>query len=139
MFTKVSSFESLSDFLRLSTNFHITFLSLLLLKLRKKKLFFFSHYSFKQELDINEYRLKTLQKFPFSSHESLSTLSDISQDHLNNMLACLSLKKIIYRNNNSYFNIILLFSGDISLNPGPTTLKITHGISLRREDYTLFT
>ena len=39
------------------------------------------------------------------------------------MLACLSLKKIIYRNNNSYFNIILLLSGDISLNPGPTTLK----------------
>ena len=93
MFTKVSSFESLSDFLRLSTNFHFAFLSLLLLKLRKKKLifflfsFFFSDYSFKQELDINEYRLKTLQKFPFFSHESLSTLSDISQDHLNNMLA----------------------------------------------------
>ena len=39
------------------------------------------------------------------------------------MLACLSLEKIIYRNNNSYFNIILLLSGDISLNPGPTTLK----------------
>ena len=129
MFTKVSSFESLSNFLRLSTNFHFVFLSLLLLKLRKKKLifflfsFFFSHYSFKQELDINEYRSKTLQKFPFFSHESLSTLSDISQDHLNNMLACLSLKKIIYCNNNSYFNIILLLSCDISLNPGPATLK----------------
>ena len=129
MFTKVSSFESLSDFLRLSTNFHFAFLSLLLLKLCKKKLifflfpFFFSHYSFKQELDINEYRLKTLQKFPFFSHESLSTLSDISQDHLNNMLACLSLKKICRNNNNSYFNIILLLSGDISLNPGPATLK----------------
>ena len=39
------------------------------------------------------------------------------------MLACLSLKKIIYRNNNSYLNIILLLSGDISLNPGPATLK----------------
>ena len=64
-----------------------------------------------------------MQKFHFFSHESLSTLSAISQDHLNNMLACLSLKKIIYRNNNSYFNIILLLSGDISLNPGPTTLK----------------
>ena len=56
MFTKVSSFKSLSDFLRLSTNFHFAFLSLLLLKLRKKKLifflfsFFFSNYSFKQEL-----------------------------------------------------------------------------------------
>ena len=99
MFTKVSSFESLNDFLILSTNFHFAFLSLLLLKLRRKKLifflfsFFFSHYYFKQELCINEYRLKTLQKFPFFSHKSLSTLSDISQDHLNNMLACLSLKK----------------------------------------------
>ena len=39
------------------------------------------------------------------------------------MLACLSLKKIIYRNINSYLNIILLLSGDISLNPGPTALK----------------
>ena len=67
--------------------------------------------------------MKTLQKFPFFSHESLSTLSDISQDHLNNTLACLSLKKIIYRNNNSYFNIILLLYGDISLTPVPTTLK----------------
>ena len=41
MFTKVSPFESLSDFLRLSTNFYFAFLSLFLLKLRKKKLFFF--------------------------------------------------------------------------------------------------
>ena len=41
MFTKVSSFESLSDFLILSTNFHFVFLSLILLKLRKKKLIFF--------------------------------------------------------------------------------------------------
>ena len=63
--------ESLSDFLRLSTNFNFAFLSLLLLKLRKRKLifflfsFFFSHYFFKQELDITKYRLKTLQKFPF--------------------------------------------------------------------------
>ena len=63
--------ESLSDFLRLSTNFNFAFLSLLVLKFRKRKLilflfsFFFSHYFFKQELDINEYRLKTLQKFPF--------------------------------------------------------------------------
>ena len=64
-----------------------------------------------------------MQKFPFFSHESLSTLSDIFQDHLNNMLAFLSLKKNIYRNKNSNFNIILLLSGDISLNPGPATLK----------------
>ena len=45
MFTKVSLFNSLSDFLRLSTNFYFTFLSLLLLKLCKKKHFFFLFFS----------------------------------------------------------------------------------------------
>ena len=39
------------------------------------------------------------------------------------MLAYLSLKKTRYHNKNSYFSIILLLSGDISLNPGPTTFK----------------
>ena len=39
------------------------------------------------------------------------------------MLGHLSLKKIVYRNKNSYFNIILLLSGDINLNPGPATVN----------------
>ena len=30
-----------------------------------------------------------------------------------------SISKLQYRNSNSYFNLLLLLSGDISLNPGP--------------------
>ena len=36
------------------------------------------------------------------------------------LLPCLfSISKLQYRNSNSYFNLLLLLSGDISLNPGP--------------------
>ena len=30
-----------------------------------------------------------------------------------------SISKLQYRNSNSYFNLVLLLSGDITLNPGP--------------------
>ena len=70
---------------------------------------------------MNQQRLKALQKFAFFTPESLSVLNDLSIDHQTNMLRHLSLKKIVYRNNHNYFNIILLLSGDINLNPGPAT------------------
>ena len=64
-----------------------------------------------------------MQKFAFFTPESLSTLNDLSMDHQTNMLRHLSLGKIVYRNKHSYFNIILILSGDINLNPGPATVN----------------
>ena len=38
---------------------------------------------------------------------------------LHSDFAFFSISKLQYRNSNSYFNLLLLLSGDISLNPGP--------------------
>ena len=38
---------------------------------------------------------------------------------LHSDLVFFSISKLQYKNSNSYFNLLLLLSGDISLNPGP--------------------
>ena len=38
---------------------------------------------------------------------------------LHSGLVFFSISKLQYRNSNSYFNLLLLLSGDTSLNPGP--------------------
>ena len=54
----------------------------------------------------------------FFTYESINTCDNVETSCLHSDLIFFSISKLQYRNFNSYFNLLLLFSGDISLNPG---------------------
>ena len=63
--------------------------------------------------------IKTCSQLYFFTYESINTCDTVETSCLHSDLVFFSISKLQYRNSNSYFNLLLLLSGDISLNPGP--------------------
>ena len=64
--------------------------------------------------------IKLCSQLHFFTYESINTCDNVETLYLDSDLVFFSISKLQYRNsNNSYFNLLLLFSGDISLNSGP--------------------
>ena len=63
--------------------------------------------------------IKICSQLHFFTYKSINTFNDIETSCLHSDLVFFSISKLQYRNSNSYFSLLLLLSGDISLNPGP--------------------
>ena len=63
--------------------------------------------------------IKICSQLHFFTYESIITCDNVETSCLHSDLVFFSISKIQYKNSNSYFNLLLLLSGDISLNPGP--------------------
>ena len=63
--------------------------------------------------------IKTCSQLHFFTYESINTCDTVEILCLHSDLVIFSISKLQYRNPNSYFSLLLLLSGDISLNPGP--------------------
>ena len=63
--------------------------------------------------------IKICSQLHFFTYESINTCDNVETSCLQSDLVFFSISKRQYRNSNSYFNLLLLLSGDISLNPGP--------------------
>ena len=63
--------------------------------------------------------IKNCSQLRFFTYESINTRNNVETLCLHSDLVFFSISKLQYRNSSSYFNLLLLFSGDISLNPGP--------------------
>ena len=63
--------------------------------------------------------IKICSQLHFFTYESINTCDNVETPCLHSDLVFFSISKLQYRNSNSYFNLLLLLSGDISLNPGP--------------------
>ena len=69
-------------------------------------------------------KLHFCSKLNFFTNESVKICNGISQAYLRSSLNFFTLSKLKYKNNPSFFNHILLLSGDISLNPGPNQSQL---------------
>ena len=63
--------------------------------------------------------IKTCSQLHFFTYESINTCDTMKTSCLHSGLVFFSISKLQYRNSNSYFNLLLFPSGDLSLNPGP--------------------
>ena len=67
--------------------------------------------------------IKICSQLHFFTYESIITCDNVKTSCLHSDLVFFffffSISKIQYKNSSSYFNLLLLLSGDISLNPGP--------------------
>ena len=63
--------------------------------------------------------IKICSQLHFFTYESINTCDNLETSCLHSGLAFFSISKLQYRNSNSYFNLLLLLSGDVSLNAGP--------------------
>ena len=63
--------------------------------------------------------IKICSQLQFFTYESIITCDNIETSCLHSDLVFFLISKLQYKNSNSYFNLLLLLSGDISLNPGP--------------------
>ena len=63
--------------------------------------------------------IKICSQLHFFTYESINTCDTVETSCLHSDLVFFSISKLQYRNSNSYFNLLLLLSGIISLNPGP--------------------
>ena len=63
--------------------------------------------------------IKIFIQLHFFTYESINTCDNVETSCLHSDLVFFSISKLQYRNSNSYFNLLLLLSGGISLNPGP--------------------
>ena len=63
--------------------------------------------------------IKTCSLLHFFTYESIKTCNTVETSCLQSDLLFFSISKLQYRNSNSYFNLLLLLSGDIRLNSGP--------------------
>ena len=74
--------------------------------------------------------------------ELINKFESLCTSHLNSQSVFLAVSKLMNRNSNSYYWLLLLLSGDISLNPGlfhNLQPLDQNGISLNIEDYIFFT
>ena len=55
----------------------------------------------------------------FFTYESVKTCNSVESSCFHSDLVFFSISKLQYGNSNSYFNLLLLLSGDIILNPSP--------------------
>ena len=63
--------------------------------------------------------IKICGQLHFFTYESINTCDTVETSCLHFDLVFFLIFRLQYRNSNSYFNLLLLLSGDISLNPGP--------------------
>ena len=63
--------------------------------------------------------IKTCSQLHFFTYGSINTCDTVGTSCLHSDLVFFLISKLQYRNSNSYFNLLLLLSSDISLNPGP--------------------
>ena len=63
--------------------------------------------------------IKTCSQLHFFTYESTKTCNTVETSCFQSDLVFFSISKLQYRNSNSYFNLLLLLSSDISLNPCP--------------------
>ena len=63
--------------------------------------------------------MKICSQLHFFTYESINTCDNVETSCLHSDLVFFLISKLQYKNSNSYFNLLLLLSGDISLNPGP--------------------
>ena len=63
--------------------------------------------------------IKTCSQSHLFIYESISICDNEETSSVYSDLVFISISKLEYRNSNSYFNLLLLLSGDISLKPGP--------------------
>ena len=63
--------------------------------------------------------IKTCSQLHFFAYESTNTCDTVETSCLHSDFVFFSISKLQYRNSNSYFNLLLLLSDDLSLNPGP--------------------
>ena len=61
------------------------------------------------------------------TYESIDVCDLLPTCHIRNAFVFFALSKFKYRNKDSFFKLLLLLSGDISLNPGPTHMNQTLG------------
>ena len=61
------------------------------------------------------------------TYESIDRCYSLHTSHLHNAFAFFALSKFKYRNKDSFFKLLLLLLGDISLNPGPSHIKQLSG------------
>ena len=63
--------------------------------------------------------IKAYGQLHLFTYESINTCGTVETLCLHSHFAFFSISKLQHRNSNSYFNLLLLLSSDISLNPGP--------------------
>ena len=63
--------------------------------------------------------IKIFSQLHFFTYESINICDNVETSCFHSDLVFFSISKLQYRNSNSYFSLLLLLSGDISLNPGP--------------------
>ena len=63
--------------------------------------------------------IKAYDQLHLFTYESINTCGTVETLCLHSHFAFFSISKLQHRNSNSYFNLLLLLSSDISLNPGP--------------------
>ena len=82
--------------------------------------FSISHFSSKKPLSsFPENTLKNISTSEFFTYESIKASNFASMVCFNQELNLFCFSNLRYRNNKTYFRLLLLLSGDISLNPGP--------------------
>ena len=70
----------------------------------------------------NDILKSTSENFTF---ESIDACNLLHASHIHNSFVFFALSKFKYRNKDSFFKLLLLLSGDISLNPGPSHINQT--------------
>ena len=60
-------------------------------------------------------------------YESIDACNVLHTSHIHNAFVFFALSKFKYRNKGSFFKLLLLLLGDISLNPGPSHMNQTSG------------
>ena len=68
-------------------------------------------------------RLKSTSKI--FTYESIDVCNLLNTSHIHTGFVFFALSKFKYRNKYSFFKLLLLLSGDISLNPGPSHINQT--------------
>ena len=91
---------------------------------KKKNSLIFLHNTFKSNISC-EAKLKSIQKKHFFCVESIQLCRNLSTIVLYEKLNLLVLSKLKPKNHSSLYRFILLLSGDVELNPGPTNYPCT--------------
>ena len=64
--------------------------------------------------------LQNCQNIDFFEVDTLTIIKDVQCSLLTENMTIVALDRLKFRNHNSFFKYLLLLSGDINLNPGPT-------------------
>ena len=65
------------------------------------------------------HKINICSRLHFFTIELINKFESLYTSHLHSQSVFLSVSQLMYRNSNSYYRLLLLLSGDISLNPGP--------------------